>query len=121
MIAIRSENSTSKERSWVMKRIEKPRLVFEILDLLHDFLLHDDVERGCRLVQDHHRRIEGQGHRDHRALAHAAGKLVRVGFDPLGVDPDDLEQLFRALPGSWPGAGRVVRSDDIDHLIADRS
>src|SRR6476659_8203150 len=92
----------------------------EILDLLHDLLLHDDVERCCRLVEDHHWWIEGEGHRDHRALAHTAGKLVRVGFDPLGVDPDDLEQLFRALPGSWPGAGGVVRSNDIDHLIADR-
>ena len=50
----------------------------QALQQLHDLGLHGDVERGRRLVGDEHLRVVGQGHRDHRALPHAAGELVRV-------------------------------------------
>ena len=44
-------------------------------------------------------RLVGERHRDHRALAHAAGELVRVVVDAPGRvgDPDEPEQLDRAL------------------------
>ena len=97
MIAMRSENSTSKERSCVMKRIEKPSFALRSSISLHDLLLHDDIERGGRLVHDHHGRMEGQGHGDHGALAHPARELVRVGIDPVGIDADDFEEFLGTL------------------------
>ena len=43
------------------------------------------TEKELRHVRDEHFRIACQRHRDHHALAHAAGKLVRVIADaPLG-------------------------------------
>ncbi len=44
---------------------------------IHDLRLHGDVERSRRLIGDQRRRLVHQTHRDHRALAHAAGELVR--------------------------------------------
>ena len=64
-------------------------------DLLQDLALHDDVERGRRLVHDHELGMEREGHRDDHALPHAAGELVRVGADAALVDPDEIEQLAR--------------------------
>ncbi len=40
--------------------------------------LQRDVERGCGLVRDKQRRLVDERHGNHHALAHAAGKLVRV-------------------------------------------
>ena len=40
--------------------------------------LHDHVERGHRLVGQQQAGLERQRHGDRRALAHAAGELVRV-------------------------------------------
>ena len=44
---------------------------------LEDLGLDRDVEGRRRLVRDHELGLEGEGHRDHHALAHAAGELVR--------------------------------------------
>jgi hypothetical protein len=43
-----------------------------------DLRLDGHVERGGRLVGDQQRRVAGQRHGDHHALAHAARQLVRV-------------------------------------------
>jgi hypothetical protein len=60
----------------------------------HDLGLHGDIEGGRRLVGDEHRRVERDGHRDHDALAHPPGELVRVGLDALlgRRDGDPLHQ-----------------------------
>ena len=49
-------------------------------------------------------------HRDHRALAHAAGELVRVGVDAARRvgDPDQPQQLDRALAGLAFGTSRCA-------------
>ena len=52
-------------------------LVAEALEQLEDLGLDHDVEGGRRLVADDDRRVAGEGHRDHRPLAHAARQLVR--------------------------------------------
>src|SRR5689334_6640154 len=75
-----------------------------LLDLrqqVHDLSLHGDVQRGGGLVRDQQLRVESQRHRDHRALPHAAGELVRVVRDPsLGVrDLHLVQELDRALAG----------------------
>ena len=62
-------------------------LLLQLLQQVHDLRLHGDVERRRRLVGDEHRRVEREGHRDHDALAHAAGELVRVVLDALARRP----------------------------------
>ena len=52
-----------------------PRLFLQLLDQVEDLRLDRHVERGGRLVGDQERRVAGQRHGDHRALAHAAGQL----------------------------------------------
>ena len=60
----------------------QPEVPAQLLEQLQDLRLDHDVERGRRLVADHDRRVAGERHRDHRALAHPAGQLVRVGVAP---------------------------------------
>ena len=56
------------------------------VDQLQDLRLDGDVERGGRLVGDQQRRPADQRHRDHRALAQAAGKLERIGVAARASD-----------------------------------
>ena len=76
-------------------------LALQPLDQLEDLRLDGHVERGRRLVGDQQLRVVGQRHRDHRALAHAARELVRVGVGALARlrDADQREHLDRAVPG----------------------
>ena len=53
-------------------------LVLQLLDELEDLRLNRHVERGRRLVGDEQLRPARQRHRDHHALPHAAGELVRI-------------------------------------------
>ena len=58
------------------------------------------VEPGRRLVEDEQRRVLRERHRDHDALLHASGELMRVALEH-GVGVGDLhgaERLLRALP-----------------------
>ena len=61
---------------------------------------------------------QDQRHRDHRALPHTAGELVRVVVDPAGRlrDADPVEHLDRVLAGDLLGHVVVdpVRLDDLD-------
>jgi hypothetical protein len=45
---------------------------------IDDLRLHRHVERGRRLVEDQKPRPARHGHRDHHALPHAAGELMRI-------------------------------------------
>ena len=65
-----------------------------------DLGLHGDVERGGRLVRDQEVRLVGERHRDHDALALAAGQLMRIALQPgFGIGNADLRQQFeRARP-----------------------
>ena len=62
-------------------------LALQLGEQVHDLGLHGHVEGGGRLVGDEHLRVQRQRHRDHDALAHAAGELVRVVADPLPRRP----------------------------------
>ena len=57
------------------------------------------VEAGRRLVEDQQRGVRRERHRDHDALLHAAGELMRVAaHDRAGIgDLHALERLARAL------------------------
>ena len=63
-------------------------IALQVADQRQDLLLRGDVERGGRLVRDQQFRLQHQRHRDHDALALAAGQPVRVG----GEDALDLGQ-----------------------------
>ena len=70
----------------------------QVLHQLEDLRLDGDVERGGRLVGDEQLRIAGKPDRDHHALAHAAGELMRILVEPaFGIgDADERQQLDRA-------------------------
>ena len=90
-----------------------------------DLRLHGDVERGRRLVGDQQFRLVGERHGDHHALALAAGKLVRIGVEPLFRLAD--ADLARAVPACvaapaarpCPGAGSEPRRSAARSCAAD--
>ena len=88
-----------------------PSLRLQVLQQLEDLRLHGDVERGGRLVGDQEIGLVGERHGDHHALALAAGKLVRIGAEPLrGIgDADLVEQFDDALCASPPRDPRGAR------------
>ncbi len=92
----------------------RAQLSLHPLDHLQDLRLHGDVERRGRLVGDEHLGVVGDGHGDHRPLAHAARELVRVLPGPGGRlrDADQVQQL------DGPGAGLLVVDVlvGLDHL-----
>ena len=57
-----------------------PDRLLQFAHQIEDLRLDRHVERGRRLVGDQQLRVARQRHRDHRALPHAARKLVRVGM-----------------------------------------
>ena len=117
MIITRSQVSAMTERSWVMRISDSPSFSPEVLEELQDLGLDHDVEGGRRLVADDDRRVAGEGHRDHRPLAHPARQLVRIGLARAPRDPDQLEQLagslrrgrLRERPGARSSARRSGR------------
>ncbi len=67
-------------------------------------------------------RLGGQRQRDHHALAHAAGELVRVLVDALlgGRDAGFLQQARWRAARASSALDRQVRQDGFDQLPADR-
>ena len=57
--------------------------------------LNGDVQRGRRLVGDDELRVAGQRHRNHHALPHTAGQLVRIALIHLrrARDADKVEHF----------------------------
>ena len=94
-------------------------LARQLLQQVEDLRLHGDVERGGRLVGDDQPRLAGQRHRDHRALAHAAGVLVRIGVQAARRvgDVHALEQRAAASRAPAPRHAAVLL-DRLGHLQA---
>ncbi len=95
----------------------RPGLVAQVAHQVEDLGLDRDVERGRRLVGDEQLGLAGEGHRDHHALGHAAGHLVREVLEaPRRVgDADHLEELLgarlrRPCPSSRGGCAAPPRS-----------
>ncbi len=82
------------------------------LELRHEvehLCLHGRVEPGRGLVEDEERRVLRERHRDHRALLHSAGELMRVAVhDRVGV-----RDLYAGESGAGP-LGRLVLRDAED-------
>ena len=83
-------------RSWVISRTLKPSDCWSRRISSRICRGDRDVERRRRLVEDQQLRLAQQGHRDHRALQHPAGELVRVGVDHAsGVGKTDRRAAAR--------------------------
>ena len=74
----RSAISATTPRSWVIRMTAAPTRRLRSSISSQDLRLDGDVERRGRLVGDQQLGVAGQRHRDHHALAHAAGELVRI-------------------------------------------
>ncbi len=84
-------------------------LALQAVDQGEDFGLDRDVERGGRLVGDQQPRLAGHRHGDDDALAHAAGKLMRIlpsRRSGSGMRTF-VQQLERARPRGLAGKARV--------------
>ena len=75
-------------------RHPQPRL--KVVEERQDLRLDGDVERRRRLVGDQQLRLVGERHRDHHALAHAAGELVRDTGRPAATGRES--RRARAAP-----------------------
>ena len=93
----------------------------QVADQGQDLLLRGDVERGGRLVRDQQFRFQHQRHRDHDALALAAGKPVRVGGEDARDfgQPDVLHHVEDALLAR-AGVEIGVGAQHLVDLAADR-
>ena len=67
--------------SWVISMTAAPCCAAQPLEQRDDLRLHRDVERGGRLVGDDQLGLGRERERQHDALAHAAGELVRIVVD----------------------------------------
>ena len=92
----------------------------QIAQQIEDLPLDRDVERGRRLVGDEQPGLAGEGRGDQRALAEAAGQLVRVFVDaPLRIrHADGIEQLDGPGPRR-PAASQPMHFQRFGDLAAD--
>ena len=92
----------------------------EVAQQFQDLRLHGDVERRGRLVGDQQLRPADQAGRDHHALAHAAGELMRIVVDaPLRRgDADAAEHVEGPLPRLFL-ADAGVDAQRLGDLVAD--
>ena len=94
--------------------------LLKVAQQLEDLRLDRHVERRRRLVGDHERGIHDERHRNHDALAHPAGELMRVFPRALRGrgNTDHLKHFDRALPRLAPRA-RGVDAHHLRDLFAD--
>ncbi len=85
-----------------------------------DLGLDGDIEGGGRFVGDEEAGAAGEGHRDHHALAHAAGQLEGVAIELAGGfgDADAFEQAAGFLAGGF-FVEALVLGDGFGDLGAD--
>ena len=97
-----------------------PKRRFHVLQQVEDLRLDRDVERGGRLVGDQQLRMARQRHRDHHALPHAAGELVRVVVD-AARRVRDLHQRQHVDGALQHGAAAqsFMQGDHLADLVAD--
>ena len=97
-----------------------PQLLLQILDQVQHLRLDRHVDRRGGLVGDQQPRPARQCHRDHGALAHAAGEIERVGVDGLSRlrHAHPVQHLDR-LGARLPLGDLLVQHDHLHDLVAD--
>ena len=93
----------------------------QLLEKLEDLRLDGDIERGGRLVGDQQVRLVGERHRDHHALALAAGQLMRIALQPrFGIGDADLRQQFEDARARRRAGHAAMQEQDFADLLLDR-
>ena len=97
MTTTSSAVSATTPRSCVIMMIALPKSSCSLFISSRICACVSDVESGRRLVGDQEIGVVDERHRDHHALTHAAGELVRIVVDPaLGArNADRLQQVER--------------------------
>ena len=96
------------------------QLVLHFPDQFQNLRLDGHIQRGGRFVGDEKVRFGDEGHGDHDPLAHAAGELVRIHFQPMfGLgNAGFIEHGQGAIRGG--GAGDFfVDHQRLDQLLPD--
>ena len=98
-----------------------PRFLLQIPKKRHDLRLDRHVQRRRRLVRNQKRRFAAKRHGDHDALAHAAGKGMRIFFhDAVGIGhPDPPKDLLRPFFRLFFGKMKMP-PDALRNLVPDR-
>ena len=111
-----------RDHAEIVRDQDQPGAEFllQLDDQRQDLGLNGDVECGGRLVGDQQRRAAGQRHRDHGALAHAAGELMRIFPRPLlGLGyPHQAQHVDRLVPG-FLGGQLAMQPNRLGDLVAD--
>ena len=96
-------------------------LLLQHFDELQDLRLNRHVQRRRRLVGNQHRRTAGERHGNHHALAHAAGKLMRVATQN-GLRLRNAHQLQHpsGLAERFIAAQPLMQADGLGDLFPDR-
>ena len=91
--------------------------------LFQNLVLDGHIQGGGGLVRNQQVGVVGQRHGDHDALAHTAGKFMRVGFQPLFGFGNTYfaEQLQRGSLQLVALHLRVVYMDHFGNLFANRN
>ena len=96
------------------------KLLLQALQQVENLRLNGHVQRGGRFVGDNQPRVAHDGHGDHDALAHAAGKLVRILLHAaLRVRNFNQTQLFKHDFARFRFGNAFVDAQRLDQLIAD--
>ena len=92
----------------------------EIVQDAQHLVLHRHVERGGRFIRDQEIGIGDQHHRDHRALAHAAGKLMRIELkNHFRISDAHRFQHLQRAPFRLASAGPAMQPIGLHDLRAD--
>ena len=95
-------------------------IALALADEVEDLLLDGDVEGGGGFVANEQLGPGDEGHGDHDALAHAAGKFVRVGMDAaLGLGDADFREGFDGAVEGFLAADVFMEGERLDELGAD--
>ena len=91
-------------------------LPLQVFQKLQNLRLNRDIQRGRGFIRHQHPRTPGQGHRQHGALLHPAGKLMRI----TGKHPRRLREanLTHKLHQTLLRVAALLRRQDLVDLIA---
>ena len=112
-----------RHHAHVVSDEDHPHLHFPLqhADQLQDLRLDGDVEGGSGLIGDQQRWPAGERHGDHHALAHAAGKLVRVAPQHLfGLRNAHQVEHAQRLLARAAAIHALMQAQRFGDLLADR-